>query len=859
MIAFTLGRYRRIACTLVVAASSVAAACGGEAPRGGGERTAIVRAALTTLSTCGSINAPGSYVLASDLSGASGACLAIANTTQVTLDCQGHTLNSPGGGVSVTNTAGYAVKNCLMPTGATVTSASGGSFTGNTLGRYVQTYASATVLSGNSLSTSTGPNVVSSTFGRGNVITGNTIDGGGSTGDGILLLDERDTTISGNTIRNTSNSGIQFEGTIASNVIANNTILLTTTGFTGWNWLSFLDNDVIGNTITAAAIPFEFARSCGLRPAGWNDLLGGPGLAVGDSTVYFHGNDFDRNKFTSPSAIGCGGIDLDDNGRLLDYDNSICNGGTIETRPSTSQFVLTSNAFSNEDFSAMECAPGPTLGEPAVPGAVIDRGNNACYPGTLTDYPLHCLSAVVPPPAPANVVDVVSATQTGGSAACNGSADGTGTGLAYSGSSVFASGAQQDWRYVLALLYGGLDLSTGVVDCGQASRQTLVSSWANLFQNGCANADGVCGDSAHGGALWHAFRLDDSSGASAVFAAALGLSPTPSAGAANGFGASPFCNAINWDATSANANCTMGAHNQWTGPGGVDDPASTTTPKHRRPPPGTWGDSPDPSQGALGADVLPTSFQDNDPIRRPCLGGATNAPLRSGEEVCNIEGTLGLVIPIPDSSFLATQTASLTQYPTNACNTFLFGKGPTVFTCAVRGSGTHHSGACPNGDALIAGGCLIPVDAIGGTSQCVATKATVPALESRSVGGADGRAYNVHMRDGTVVEPTMGYAQKQITGPSGTISLDFVGGYGRIHQVETVFTTGAVAPVPCHRSAATDQIGCLVQADPCSIAYAGDGARTDITGGADALRVAQTYATSGGYPLACPSGVSCQY
>src|SRR5262249_7934303 len=151
--------------------------------------------------------------------------------------------------------------------------------------------------------------------------------------------------------------------------------------------------------------------------------------------------------------------------------------------------------------------------------------------------------------------------------------------------------------YVLALVYGGLDLSTGIVDCGQGSRHALVSSWASLYQNGCASPDGVCADSAHSGALWHAFRLDDSSAASAVFAEALGLSPAPSASAANGFGASPFCNAINWDATNANTNCTAGAHNQWTGPGGVDDPASTTTPKHRRPPPGTWGDSPDPTQG----------------------------------------------------------------------------------------------------------------------------------------------------------------------------------------------------------------------------------------------------------------------
>src|SRR5262249_13117885 len=153
------------------------------------------------------------------------------------------------------------------------------------------------------------------------------------------------------------------------------------------------------------------------------------------------------------------------------------------------------------------------------------------------------------------------------------------------------------------------------------------------------------------------------------------------------------------------------------------------------------------------------------------------------------------------------------------------GKPPTVFTCAVRGTGTQHSGECPNGDALIAGGCLLPVDTINGTSQCVAGKATVPALQNRNVGRSDGRMYNIHMRDGTVTEPSIRYARRPVAG--GSTSLDFVGGYGRIHQVETIFLAGEIPPLPCHRSLAADQIGCLVQADPCSIGTAGDGARVD--------------------------------
>jgi hypothetical protein len=865
----TARRYRGVFCALVALTSSLASSA----------------ARADTLANCAQITAPGSYVVTADLSGIGPvACIAIANTTQVTLDCQGHTLGHPTNGVSVVNTSNYSIKNCNIPTGVAITNSTNGTFSGSTVGaspsstqaiqvtqsraltvasntlfaRYAQTYSSGTTITGNSFAATAAANLVTSAFGRSTAVLNNTLDGGGGTTDGVLLMDERDDRVAGNAIQNVSNSGVQVQGELASSTIANNTVANATFGFGGWNWLSFLDNDVTGNTITGSAVPFEFARSCGLRSVGWNGRLGGPGLANADIGVFFSGNNFDRNSFINPSVTGCGGIRFLNNGSYLDYDHTICNGGAPETFPLPSQFFLQSNAFSNNDFGAMQCLPGPDFGEPAVPGAVLDRGNNACQAGPSTDYPLHCVAASVPPPPPLNTVDVVSSTQAGGALACNGSADGQGTGLAYSGSNVFGPDPRQDWRYVLALVYGGLDITTGVVDCGQAARSTLVSSWTSLFQNSCGNDAGVCSDAAHGGALWRAFRLDDSSAVSSVFAALVGLSPAPSASALNGFGVSPYCNAMNWDTTGANANCGLGAHNQWTGPGGVDDPASTTSPKRRRPPPGTWGDNPDPSQPALGADVLPTSFQDNDPIRRACLGGATNNPQRTGEEVCNIDGTLGLVVPIPDSSFLTTQTPPLAQYPTNACNTFLLGKPPTVFTCAVRGTGTRHSGECPNGDGLIAGGCLVPLDTASGTSQCVATRATVPALQSRSVGTADGRSFNVFMLDGTVTEPTIGYAKRPITAGS-TALLDFVGGYGRIHQVETVFATGASPLVPCHRAAATDQIGCLAQADPCSIGVAGDGARMDTTGGADALRVSQEYASSAPYPLVCPNGVACQF
>ncbi len=409
-------------------------------------------------------------------------------------------------------------------------------------------------------------------------------------------------------------------------------------------------------------------------------------------------------------------------------------------------------------------------------------------------------------------------------AACNGSSDNSGSGLAASGTTgVFTSNAAQNWKWILALIYGGLDLSnpSATADCNSAARQALVANWGKLMQGeGCTNPVSQCGAAPVNGALWHAYRRDDTSGTSDVFASILGITPGTSNSSGNGFGASPYCNALNWDTSAANANCALGAHKQWIGPGGVLDTTASDG-SHRRPPPGTWGDNPDPTQGALGADVLPTQFQDNDPIRRTCLGGATNVHARPGEEVCNLDGALGLVVPMPDSDWMLTLPTPLKQYPTNVCNTFAFGKPATVFTCATRGTGTKHSAECPNGDALIAGGCLVPIDSVNNTSQCVATKSTVAALQNRNLGSPDGRIYNLQMRDGTTVEPSIGYAQYSI--PSLGVTTDFAGGFSRIHQVETIFGTTSTNAA-CQLVDMTDQIGCLTQADACSIGYAGAGA-----------------------------------
>jgi hypothetical protein len=511
-----------------------------------------------------------------------------------------------------------------------------------------------------------------------------------------------------------------------------------------------------------------------------------------------------------------------------------------------------------------------------------------------------------------DAVDVLAASAQLDTATCNGTADNTGTGLALTGTTGVFSGSttNQNWKWILALVYGGKDYSTNTVDCDQVSRKNLVNNWSNLFQNSsCSNTNTTCqgfassGDGTHT-PLWHAFRRDEASGTSDVFASILGLSPSTSQTSLNGFGASPYCNALNWDVTSdTTATCALGNHDQFSGPGGQIDPLSKCTigatpvcgaagtGTHRMPPlvpaawnnnvGGVWGRDPNVTKGACNHqlvdptqciwDVLPTDMQDNDPVRRPCQGvGKVGNVLAAGEEVCNLDGALGLVLAIPSSDFIGRAPPTglgLPQYPSGTCGPLLAGNAPNVFTCAPEN--IVHSGECANGDSLVGGQCSVPVlkgtGASGSVGQvCQASKTTISNFTNRTTlglaggnpaGSPDGRAFNLHLfhaaPDGaiTYIEQVV---QNVVSGVSTPLNRDFVGGMGRIHQFETQVGSAAVG---CQMLDATDQIGCLVQADPCSIGYAGDGAKSWNTrpdgtltapgsSGTDSARVAQIFPTN---------------
>jgi hypothetical protein len=252
---------------------------------------------------------------------------------------------------------------------------------------------------------------------------------------------------------------------------------------------------------------------------------------------------------------------------------------------------------------------------------------------------------------------------------------------------------------------------------------------------------------------------------------------------------------------------------------------------HKRPPYLTWGTVADssvanPFDGLTNAAVaLPASYQDNDPIRRPCLGLAGDITDNPGEEVCNRDGTLGVVLPI---SPLDVVPASL-QFPnpgTNAVNGNSLGTSAfNVFACAlIAGNAGLAPGGCPNGDTTFGSGC------IAATVDNSNTNVYAGPNDSQTLGNYtvyDGRIYNLTYTNGGA-----GYENFKVPAVSATFGYAFSGGYTRIHQSTvlwdtTASSTGLAAKgVACNVGDANLQLGCLVQADPCSVSVSSDTAAT---------------------------------
>jgi ABC-type phosphate transport system substrate-binding protein len=379
-------------------------------------------------------------------------------------------------------------------------------------------------------------------------------------------------------------------------------------------------------------------------------------------------------------------------------------------------------------------------------------------------------------------ISVVGSAAAAGAATCNGAtADCDPTtepnvGAAINTTVTLSAGTYTfaSWRDVLRVVFAGFDHDAG----SDITKRNCNSELRQAVVNNWSNFFQSKCSGGNCTQLRHAFRRDDSSGTTDTFTSLLGL-PTASVSA----NTSPFCNALQTaDVLSA------------------------------------------------GVNRLPADFQDNDPIRRACAGtnGGTNPSITVGhEQVCGRKGDLGFVVPVYPTDFLTPAEA----FPTSPCTTnTIFGTAPRVIAGGGTAAGT---GRCPNGDIpVFINQCLVPVDA-NGSAACLAGKSSKPAfvfdntaVDGVAPSGADGRAYNQNLfkADGTY------QVDKK------TPSRQIAGAYYRIHSTRTLNTPDSSVSA-CKHQDATAQIGCLVQASPCSIGYAGKEATNGPEGGAVAIKI----------------------
>jgi hypothetical protein len=194
--------------------------------------------------------------------------------------------------------------------------------------------------------------------------------------------------------------------------------------------------------------------------------------------------------------------------------------------------------------------------------------------------------------------------------------------------------------------------------------------------------------------------------------------------------------------------------------------------------------------------------EDNDPIRTVCdnnenvCAAIPFANRAAPSDPAAQGGDLGLVVAVT----MPTDTTK--QYSTLACGLgrFSFAAMPTAIAPINQ--------KCPDGNSRVGNLCRAPQS---NTAKfgCNAVKGSVPP--NRVFVNMDGRAYNLTPRD-----PDTGALLIQPTGV--TDPRWGGGGWYKIHQ-STVMSNAGTGAVTCKTDNPSRQMGCLVQADPCTISY----------------------------------------
>jgi hypothetical protein len=252
------------------------------------------------------------------------------------LDCQGHDVQ----GIDVSDVHGLTIRNCRMQ-GFSSTRSSDVAFVGNVLTADTR----KTVAS-----------VVRFAEGTNNRVIDNTIDGswrgqkypfGGyppGADDGILIENDANLVIEGNTIRNVWDCGIERLGnstdpiTIRNNDITN----VAECGLGGWFSAGWRDSIIADNTVSNSGAFAHFYFS--------------PTQNKGVDHITFRNNVFENNRFQFPSSMGVPSVNID-----------------YVTGTARFPLDIGNNIFRNNDFGGDILAPrlAPAFG-------FVDGGENIC-------------------------------------------------------------------------------------------------------------------------------------------------------------------------------------------------------------------------------------------------------------------------------------------------------------------------------------------------------------------------------------------------------------------------------------------------------------------------------------------------
>ena len=365
------------------------------------------------ITQCETITTPGSYVLGDDLSSGP-TCLSILNAHNVRLDCAGHTItstrNTVTGVIDIESSDNISLTDCssaqppiVEPDGYVIHPADmlinncqqvrvtqshiesidvsglqNGLFSGNQItGYYRQMNASGVTVSNNSVTVygnSTGAAGIIADGGQDNQILNNFIDGSWNgdpdselgADDGIVVQGENGDTVTGNTIQNVWDLGIEPDNSMTDTLIANNIIRHCNVGAIGsYKLTSWYGNTIANNQASDVPELFDiFFQTLPPPPA--------------PTTIYFQNNSFSNNSMSfqrvTNNIPGPGGS------ISFDYFNPTLNPGTSPLYT----FISGNNVMMGNNFDSAAAAPYLSPAE-----AFVDGGGNICQPGPNTVIACH--------------------------------------------------------------------------------------------------------------------------------------------------------------------------------------------------------------------------------------------------------------------------------------------------------------------------------------------------------------------------------------------------------------------------------------------------------------------------------------